>query len=322
MPPLVSVRCIVYNHAPFLRQCLDGFVMQQTDFPFEVIVHDDASTDGSADIIREYAERYHDIIRPIYETENQYSKHDGSLRRIMEEAMHPQSRYIALCEGDDCWTDPHKLQLQVSFLETHPDYIMSSHVYTTLDMATGHSQVSNAYDECQFDDFQGKPYHTFTLDDYFRYWFVHTLTIVYRRREYMDESTRALYPYHIYDNIARYYIIKQGKCAYFRCDMATYRLHPGGIYSHRDNERWRELFLGNNYVLYQTEHDPNVLHMLNRMWARQTAHFLRHGRVGQAWRITRRHVSIVPAGSIFSYVGYKIRKTLTGHDPLVPHQTQ
>ena len=118
--PLVSICCLVYNHEPFLRQCLDGFVMQQTSFPFEAIVHDDASTDGSAAIIREYAEKYPDIIKPIYETENQYSKHNGTdsiFRLMVEAAMSPNSKYIALCEGDDYWTDPNKLQMQVDIME-------------------------------------------------------------------------------------------------------------------------------------------------------------------------------------------------------------
>jgi len=117
---MVTIRCLVYNHAPYLRQCLDGFVMQQTNFRFEAIVHDDASTDGSADIIREYAEKYPDIIKPIIETENQYSKHDGSIRRIMN--AHTHGKYVALCEGDDYWTDPLKLQKQVDFLEQNSDY--------------------------------------------------------------------------------------------------------------------------------------------------------------------------------------------------------
>lgn len=117
---LVSIRCLVYNHEPYLRRCLDGFVMQKTNFRFEAIVHDDASTDGSAAIIREYAEKYPDVIKPIYETENQYSKRDGSLSRIMDEAC--KGKYIAMCEGDDYWTDPLKLQKQVDFLESHPDY--------------------------------------------------------------------------------------------------------------------------------------------------------------------------------------------------------
>ena len=123
--PIVSIRCLVYNHEPYLRKCLDGFMMQKTNFAFEVIVHDDVSTDNSAAIIREYAEKYPDIIKPIYETENQYSKLDGSLDRIINKAIHPNAKYIAYCEGDDCWTDPYKLQKQVYFLESHPDYILS-----------------------------------------------------------------------------------------------------------------------------------------------------------------------------------------------------
>lgn len=118
--PLVTIRCLVYNHEPYLRQCLDGFVMQKTNFPFEAIVHDDASTDRSAEIIREYAEKYPDIIKPIFETENQYSKRDGSIGRIMRE--HTKGKYVAVCEGDDYWIDPLKLQKQVDFLENHLEY--------------------------------------------------------------------------------------------------------------------------------------------------------------------------------------------------------
>lgn len=116
--PLVTVRCLVYNHEPYLRQCLDGFVMQKTNFAFEAIVHDDASTDNSVAIIREYAEKYPDIIKPIYETENQYRK--GTIGQIMDNAVSPSSKYIAMCEGDDYWTDPLKLQKQVDYMERHP----------------------------------------------------------------------------------------------------------------------------------------------------------------------------------------------------------
>lgn len=121
-PLMVSVRCTVYNHEPYLRQCLDGFVMQKTNFRFEAIVHDDASTDGSAEIIKEYAKKYPNIIKPIYETENQWSKKDGSLARIMNEAC--KGKYVALCEGDDYWTDCNKLQKQVDYLEMHDDCSM------------------------------------------------------------------------------------------------------------------------------------------------------------------------------------------------------
>ena len=116
--PLLAIRCLAYNHEPYIRQCLEGFVMQKTDFPFIAIVHDDASTDKTADIIREYAEKYPDIIKPIFEKENQYSKHDGSIGRIMNKAIPQSVKYIAPCEGDDYWVDPFKLQKQVDVLES------------------------------------------------------------------------------------------------------------------------------------------------------------------------------------------------------------
>ena len=120
--PLVSIRCIAYNQKKYIKDTLEGFVQQKTTFKFEAIVHDDASTDGTAEIIKEYANKYPHIIKPIFETENQYSKHDGSLRKIMDEAC--KGKYIALCEGDDYWTDSYKLQKQIDFLENIPDYTM------------------------------------------------------------------------------------------------------------------------------------------------------------------------------------------------------
>ena len=132
---LVAIKCLVYNHEPYLRDCLEGFVMQQTNFPFVAIVHDDSSTDSSAAIIREYEAKYPNIIKPIYETENQYSKRDGSLGRIMNAAVDATgAKYVAMCEGDDYWTDPLKLQKQVDFLESHIDYGLV-HTYRKIDMA-------------------------------------------------------------------------------------------------------------------------------------------------------------------------------------------
>lgn len=129
---LVAINCIAYNHEPYIRECLEGFVMQKTNFKFVAIVHDDASTDKTADIIREYEAKYPEIIKPIYETENQYSKKDGSLRRIMNAAIDATgAKYVALCEGDDYWTDPYKLQKQVDFLEGHEECVLC---YTDCDI--------------------------------------------------------------------------------------------------------------------------------------------------------------------------------------------
>ena len=122
---LVSVVCDVYNHEPYLRQCFDGFVMQKTNFKFEVLVHDDASTDKSAEIIIEYTNKYPDIFKPIIQKENQYSKGVGIWKTYQFPRV--KGKYVALCEGDDYWTDPLKLQSQVEYMETHPGYTMCFH---------------------------------------------------------------------------------------------------------------------------------------------------------------------------------------------------
>lgn len=119
--PLVSVCCITYNHAQFIRKCLDGFLMQQTDFPIEILIHDDCSTDGTTEIIREYEAKYPNLIFPLYEEENQYQQ--GKAGEIdFYNYRRARGKYIAYCEGDDYWIDPLKLQKQVDFLESHKDY--------------------------------------------------------------------------------------------------------------------------------------------------------------------------------------------------------
>lgn len=123
---MVSICCITYNQEEYIRDALEGFVGQKTDFSYEVLIHDDASTDGTADIIREYARQYPKIIKPILQTENQYAK---GLTNVSGTYNFPRARgrYIAMCEGDDYWTDPHKLQRQVNYMETHPDCSLVFH---------------------------------------------------------------------------------------------------------------------------------------------------------------------------------------------------
>lgn len=115
----VSIICNTYNHEKYVKDALDGFVMQKTNFPFEILIHDDASTDNTANIIREYEKKYPDIIKPIYQTENQYSKGKGLVGKI--QYARAKGKYIAFCEGDDYWTDPYKLQKQYDALEKHPE---------------------------------------------------------------------------------------------------------------------------------------------------------------------------------------------------------
>ena len=210
-PLMVTIRCTAYNHEPYIRECLEGFVMQKTNFRFEAIVHDDASTDRTAAIIKEYAEKYPDIIKPIFETENQYSKHDGSLRRIMNEHMH--GRYIAECEGDDYWIDPLKLQKQVDFMEGHPDFSLCG--TNGLILWEEQAQRPNYFNS----EIQSKE---ISFKEVTSKWFVPTAGLLYKR-EIIDKYPN--WTNKIYSGdltlvlIAAYY----GKIYYFRDYTCVYR---------------------------------------------------------------------------------------------------
>lgn len=121
---LVSVKCLAYNHGKYINQMIKGVLNQKTNFRYELVIHDDASTDGTTQIIKEYEKKYPDIIKPIYETENQYKSGTMNQRCIYP---HIRGKYMAFCEGDDYWTDPEKLQIQVDYLETHPECSFTFH---------------------------------------------------------------------------------------------------------------------------------------------------------------------------------------------------
>jgi Glycosyltransferases involved in cell wall biogenesis len=123
-PPLVSVVCITYNHEPYIRDAIEGFLMQETDFPFEIIIHDDASTDRTAEIVREYQVEFSNLIKPIYQKENQYSKGIKTSTIAMSKAV---GEFIALCEGDDYWISNTKLQIQANYLRANSDCTFTFH---------------------------------------------------------------------------------------------------------------------------------------------------------------------------------------------------
>ena len=120
--PLVSVCCITYNQEKFIRKTLDGFVIQKTTFPFEVVISDDCSQDKTRAIISDYKTKYPDLFRDVSPEKNM-----GSMENFFYSQEQAKGKYIAMCEGDDYWIDPLKLQKQVDFLETHPDYAIVFH---------------------------------------------------------------------------------------------------------------------------------------------------------------------------------------------------
>lgn len=124
MRPLVSICCATYNHDKYISQALDGFLSQKGDFDIEILIHDDASTDQTASIIAEYVKQYPDIIFPIYQHENQYSK---GVRTSLFNYERCRGDFIAICEGDDFWTDKNKLAIQVDALLLHSEYDLCLH---------------------------------------------------------------------------------------------------------------------------------------------------------------------------------------------------
>lgn len=221
-PLMVSIRCITYNHEPYIRECLEGFVMQKTNFRFEAIVHDDASTDGTAAIIREYAEKYPDIIKPIFETENQYSKHDGSLGRIMDAHLH--GKYVAMCEGDDYWIDPLKLQKQVDYMEAHPECSMCHTSYKYYFDAEKRYLLSN--------DVNINPnFKKISLEDVLEGYRIRTLTLMAKKDDLL--KIKEMDPFAFNSNFMMgdtqtwYYLRKLGEFHFFSDITSIYRVHIG-----------------------------------------------------------------------------------------------
>jgi glycosyltransferase involved in cell wall biosynthesis len=147
--PIVSILCLVYNHEKYVEDAIRGFLLQVTEYPYEVLIHDDASDDGSVEIIKKYEKEYPNIIKPIYQKENQWSKNDALIRNM--QYGRAKGKYIAYCDGDDCWVDPKKLQIQIDYLESHPQIAISSHDAVVVDENYKLIKKSKLPDTCKRD---------------------------------------------------------------------------------------------------------------------------------------------------------------------------
>ena len=213
--PLVSILCTTYNHEKYIRQCLEGFIIQKTNFPIEIIIHDDASKDKTKEIILEYINKYPDLFIPILQKENQFSKGIN----IINDILIPKSRgkYIAICEGDDYWIEPLKLQLQVDFLETHPDYgFLRTNV-------NAFYQEKNIYDKEYFSHGFGLKIKD-TLHDTIMYgWFTAPCTWIFRSSlvniQDIDKNK-----YFKGDIFLQLMIYSKSKAAYINKTTAVYRI--------------------------------------------------------------------------------------------------
>lgn len=226
MSIIVSVSCITYNHAPYIRACLDGFLMQKTSFVFEILIHDDCSTDGTREIIEEYSKKYPDIIFPIFQTENQYSK---GVRGMMARFNFPRSRgkYIALCEGDDYWSDPYKLQRQVDFLEANTDFSICFHNMKILNESNPSAlEFTNSKDQESVSSI---------LDLASKGNFMFTASVVFKKPK--DGFPNWLTDLPIGDYAIHLFNAQFGKIKFLDQVMGVYRIHAGGVWGSFSKEK-------------------------------------------------------------------------------------
>ena len=224
----LSVICLTYNHEKFIRQALDAFVMQKTNFPFEVIIHDDASTDGTPQIIKEYADKYPDLIKPIYQKENIWQKGVSS-----REYIYPQIKgeYVALCEGDDYWTDPLKLQKQVDFLDAHPEFNVCFHPVKVI--WEDNRAPESIFPKPKF-RFNKK---TLTLQDLLKRNFIQTNSVMYRWHDISNEwPTVSFMPG---DYMMHLLQTGTGKIGFLPEVMAVYRRNSSGVWTGAmESDKW------------------------------------------------------------------------------------
>ena len=224
----VSICCITYNQAKYIKQCLDGFIMQKTNFPFEVLIHDDASVDGTKEIIEEYTRKYPDIIKPVYENENQYSK--GVSISKTYNFPRVRGKYVVMCEGDDYWTDEYKLQKQVDFMEANPDYTICFHRVKRI-FETGIKEDDIFPTQTMVDA-------GFTFENLLKCNFIQTNSVMYRWNAIDDVAAK--FPSDILpgDWYLHLMFAKEGKIKFMEDIMSVYRVNANGVWydSYKDKQ--------------------------------------------------------------------------------------
>lgn len=258
--PLVSVMCLAYNHEKYIEDALNGFLIQETTFPYEVLIHDDASTDRTADIIRKYEALYPNIIKPVYQSENQWSKDKKVIRDAQNGRV--KGKYKALCEGDDYWTDPYKLQKQIDVLDANPQYSMCFH---------------NAYmiwegkkKRREFCSYKKTVYNTIDLIE--KGWFIPTQSIIYR----VDKLERKKWMNYVLggDYALQLVLSTKGDIYYIDEVMSVYRKNTVSSLGRNMNpiypslRKLELLAFFNNYTEFKYDSiiKENILHMPDKMY--------------------------------------------------------
>ncbi|HVG14700.1 MAG TPA: glycosyltransferase [Chitinophagaceae bacterium] len=267
LQPSVSVMIVTYNHEPYIRQCLEGVMMQQTTFPVDIIVGDDCSTDNTKCIIREFEEKYPGVIQAIYQERNV-----GALRNGYE-YCYPRlkGKYIAFCEGDDYWTDPLKLQKQVDFLEQHTECVISFHRVNWVNQKSEIIKHQKAATEIQF----------YSWQDIFHI-HIPTLSAVFRnclKIDYRDMEKVLSLDAFIFGSISRY-----GGAANLGFVGANYRIHSGGVFSQKSKvDQYKEAIHVRRLMLhshvFSAEQKKEITKELTKRKTTYIKHFIKEKQI-------------------------------------------
>jgi glycosyltransferase involved in cell wall biosynthesis len=260
--PLVSICCVTYNHEQYIRDAIESFLIQKTSFPIEIIIHDDASTDNTQLIIKEYSKKDKRII-PILRKTNIYSTGAKVFPTTFKIA---HGKYIALCEGDDYWTDSYKLQKQVDFLEKNPKYAMTSHEVEI--KFEGIKKVTNYY---------GKPVVDANLDQIIMNKMFIALNSIVCRKKYLLKIPKCFFRLPAGSHKALILLLSsKGDNYHFLDKMGVKRRHPGGItYKQqkwrKENKNKYQIFLFENLKLHlKGKKDYIINKKLSSLYFKQT----------------------------------------------------
>lgn len=222
--PMVSIVVVTFQHAPYIRQCLDSILIQETDFPFEVIVGEDESTDGTREICIEYAEKYPNNIRLFLRSRKDVIYINGrptGRYNFMENLKAARGKYIALCDGDDYWTDSRKLQKQVDFMDKSPSYSLAF---------TSCCVVNSDGEMIQEDKIEKPNRRYFSQIDVLKDLGPTSQTALFKRSALPKPFPNGFYKVANADTFLFYLVLRHGNAAYLPINTAAYRIQSTGIW--------------------------------------------------------------------------------------------
>lgn len=262
MEPLLSVVTITYNHEPYIAKCIEGVLMQKVNFPIEFIIAEDCSTDGTRAICEEYARKYPDLIKLILSDINK-----GALPNERMAIGGARGKYIALCEGDDYWTDERKLQKQVDFLESNAEYTVCFH--DRMIEESGKVFYKNDFERCVDKDALG---FDLTFDTFYHYWITYPFSMVFKRSafsiEWYDE-----YDY-FRDSHVIFHLLMQGKGYIFNFVGGVRTIHDDSMFYSMDTCKAAEIDMLIFKELYQKNKKSKEGSNLKKEYSDRIHHYL------------------------------------------------